>query len=193
MARGLSLVDLLGGASVLVGVVGGIYWLAQNVGSKGTSMCSAEAVRQRVVQAANGEVGQKRLEVYFADAAPQYVGRHAEWCGIFALWALHQAGLARSVQWKTGLGFVEVEHADGPEGRDFPRTTNPQPGDVAYYSEPYQHHAVVARVHGDQVDLINGNGSGGVVSLSTGPLAKATAYYSIQKYVDAYVAKGCPA
>lgn len=182
--RGFSFLDWLGATGAILTIGGGIYWWFTD-GRKRMGGCTSDDVRARVVAAAKSQVGQKNLNVYFADAAPQYVGGHAEWCGIFALWAMHQAGLLKSVQWKTGLGFLETV-----VGR-FPKVGVPQSGDVAYFTK-LSHHAVVESVNGDHVNLINGNGEGGVVSLSSPELAKATAYYSIQKVVDEYVAKGCP-
>lgn len=182
----------------LVAFFGGLVWWTQRAsaspglagGSTGTK-CNEDALRARVVEAARSQIGKPLLNEYLADAAPQYVGQHPEWCGIFALWAIHQAGIARDVQWKTALGFVEVEHEGGPAGRDFPRTSSPKAGDIAYYDQPYQHHAVVAAVRGDVLDVINGNGSGSRVTASSPARSKATNYYSIQKYVDRAVAEGC--
>lgn len=178
-------------AGVAAALASAVVWWTHR--SPNAGECTPDAFRAKVVAAAMSQVGKADLARYFADAAPQFVGQHPEWCGIFALWALHQAGLAKGVQWKTALGFLEVEHEGGPEGRDFPRTDSPKPGDVAYYAAPYQHHAVVAGVRstsdGVRVDLINGNGAGGKVSLGSKPLEAATAYYSIQKYVDLAVAE----
>ena len=134
--------------------------------------CSEDDFRKKVVDAARSEVGKKNLDVYFRDAAPQFIGQKPSWCGIFALWSLHQAGLAKDVMWKTGIGFLRAQDI----------TTDPKPGDIAYYDK-FSHQAIVAAVHGDTVDLINGNGSGGVVSLSSPEKSKARAYYSIANYI----------
>lgn len=159
----------------------GAGWLLLRKYSGAPSGCTEAGFRQRVVDAAKSEVGQKNLNKYFADAAPQYVGQHPEWCGIFALWTLHQADLAKAVIWKTGIGFLRAKDI----------TSDPKPGDIAYF-EQYQHQAVVLAVHADTVELANGNGSGGVVSLSTTPRMKAKAYYSIAGYIAEAIAACSP-
>lgn len=174
---------MLGSGLTLLGTVAA--WLAKGKLGGAASSCSPEAFRARAVAAALSEVGKANLDKYFADAAPQFVGAKPEWCGIFDLWALHQAGLGKGVQWRTALGFLEVNHTPGP-GK-LTRTTNPQPGDIAYVAVPYRHHAMVREVRGTEVDLINGNGAGGVVSLSTSSFDKITTFYSIQRWVDVAV------
>lgn len=151
--------------------------------SASSSGCSVAALRARVVDIAKGEAGLARLNVYFADAAPQFVNDHPNWCGIFALWCLRQVGLTKK-QWVTGKGFLLTAPA-------MPQTNDPQPGDIAYY-ERYQHQAVVLSNNGDgTVTLANGNGTGGVVSIGTRPITDAAAYYSIRRMCDEFVAKGC--
>ena len=179
----LGVVDWLMVASGLTSLAMFGNWLLGRGMSQSNSPCTDDALRAKVIAAAKTQVGKADLPAYIADAAPQYAGEHPEWCGIFALWALHQAGLAKGVQWKTALGFVEPQR--------LAHTTSPKPGDVAYFAAPWQHHALVESVRSDEVDLINGNGAGGKVSLSTSPLSKATTYYSIQKFVDAAIAGGC--
>lgn len=156
--------------------IGGVFLLKRD--TAGSSGCTEADFRRRVVDAAKSQVGKKDLDTYFADAAPQYVHQHPEWCGIFALWCLHQAGLGKDIRWKTGVGFLRAAW----------QTSEPKPGDIAYY-EQYQHQAVVLDVHADTVDLANGNGSGGVVSLSSPARTKAKGYYSIQKLIDEAIAK----
>lgn len=153
-------------------------------GGSSQAACDEKSLRQRVVDVAMSEVGKKNLDVYFADAAPQFLGEHPDWCGIFALWALHQAGLLRDKSWKTGYGFLETHPA-------LPATSDPQPGDIAYFTKN-QHQALVRRNNGNgTVDLINGNGWGGVVSLSTSKIEDIHTTYSIRKAVADAIAKGC--
>lgn len=166
---------MLGTAAV--SALAAAVWLSDR---KGDGM-SGDAVRQRVVEIAKSQVGKPLLPEYLALAAPAFVGSNPEWCGIFALWVLKTAGLGAGVVWIVAKGFLFR----------LPRTTSPKPGDVAYYTK-FQHQAVVAAVRGDEVDLINGNGQGGVVSVSTKRLDEAAAYYSIQPWVDA-VKEGAPA
>lgn len=161
--------ELLALAGTAATVAGLVYAVVRDRVTGRGSMGTQDGKRQAVVDAAMAEVGQANLEKYFADAAPQYAGSHPNWCGIFGLWALHQADLAKGIMWRTGEGFLFR----------LKQTSEPKPGDFAYFDKN-QHHAIVRRVRGDEVDLINGNGSGGVVSLSTAPVSKARAYYSIQ-------------
>lgn len=105
-------------------------------------------VRQEIVKIAGDEVGPQvkgspQVVAYCRDVLPpswsdamvrQYA-KAKEWCGIFALWCLRRAGLAASVHWLDGIGFL------GPA--KLPRTLSPEPGDIAYFAAPFQHHAVV--------------------------------------------------
>lgn len=171
-----------GGAAVVAAGA----WLFKRV-SKGGKMCSDDDYRAAVVAAAQSQVGKRELNTYFADAAPQFVNAKPipEWCGIGALWCLHQAGLAKDKMWKTGFGFLLTSP------RPMPPTSEPKPGDIAYF-DSMQHHAVVLAVHDDSVELANFNGTGGVVSLSRPERTKAKAYYSIQPHIDAAKAEaGC--
>lgn len=133
--------------------------------------------RARVVAAALSQVGNRDPKPYWDDVLPgKNVGK-AEWCGAFALWALHQAGLALDRQWVIGRGFLLV----GP--RPLKATNDPQPGDVAYFDKN-QHEAIVEFVSTGAVQLINGNGAGGKVSVSTVPRSAVTAFFSIQSLLN---------
>lgn len=96
-----------------------------------------------------------------------------EWCGVFCLWALHQAGVAENVMWVTGLGFCEVQH--------LARTKTPLPGDVAYFPAPYQHHATVVSLDGDTLTTIDGNQPDVKERVRVKP--KDVVYYSIEKFL----------
>lgn len=165
-------------AAIAAAIVGGVAYMLTRDSSGGGAGCSEDAFRQRVAAIARSQVGKKDLNTYFADAAPQFVGQHPEWCGIFALWCLHQAGLAKEKTWKTGLGFILTKP------NPMPQTKDPKPGDIAYYEHPYQHQAVVLKNNGDgTTENANGNGSGGVVSISRPKIADATAFYSIATFI----------
>src|ERR1700690_1872672 len=127
--------------------------------------------RSLVVNAAMSQVGSGDAQKYWDATAPGVTANKSlAWCGAFALWAIKQAGLAGSWFWQLGKGFLY----------QLPITHSPQPGDVAYFSK-MQHHAVVQSVNPDgTVNLINGNGAGGKVSLSTSPQSAVAAFYSIQ-------------
>lgn len=170
---------------VLAAVVTAVWRKNAEAAPAAAAPCDERALRERVVAIARAEVGKRDLDKYFADAAPMYVGQEPEWCGIFALWCLHQAGLLREKTWKVGLGFLET----APR---LPRTSDPQPGDIAYFTK-YQHQAVVLANNGDgTVDCADGNGQGARVSLSRRAIADAAAFYSIADAIRAAIAKGCP-
>lgn len=130
--------------------------------------------RLRVAQHALSQVGAGDASVYWADVLPGYpqASYPKDWCGAFALWALHQAGLGENIFWVIGVGFLS---------ENLPTTTTPQVGDIAYFNTN-EHHAVVVGVNPDQgtVDLINGNGTGGLVSTSTTPVSHVAGFYSIE-------------
>lgn len=113
-----------------------------------------------------GEVGKARTQVYSLDALGYNFDKN--WCGIFILWALHQAGVAKGIKWIEGKGIPGLK-----------TTLLPKPGDIAYFNK-MNHHALVKSVDGDYVHLINGNGMNGVVSESTTPKKNVTGFYSIE-------------
>lgn len=133
-----------------------------------------ESPRDKAVQWALSQEG-------LSDPAPYWLsvlGREKgpkEWCGAFALSALHHAGIARHIKWVIGKGFLEVNNV--------PKTDDPQPGDVAYFADK-QHQALVVDVSPTHVRLANGNGAGGKVVVNERPRSEVTAFYSIQPWVD---------
>lgn len=132
--------------------------------------------RARVVRAAESQIGQTDASPYWADVLPGTPpsGYPKDWCGAFALWCLHQAGLAKDLDWIVGRGFLF----------NLPTTTSPQPGDIAYF-DSNEHQAVVVGVSPAVVSLINGNGTAGAVSPSTADISHAAGYYSIAPLLPA--------
>lgn len=133
--------------------------------------------RARVVQRATDMLGVTDARAFWRDVLPPGTPESAypkDWCGAFALWCLHQAGLGLDLSWEVGMGFLE----------HLPTTQHPQAGDIAYFDNN-EHHAVVTDpdvgIPGS-VGLINGNGNAGAVSASTS--SGAAAYYSIQPLID---------
>lgn len=161
---------LVGTAATLAGLG---YAVVRDRVMGAPKMTDSDAKRAAMVEAALAEVGKADLDKYFASAAPNAIGSGVNWCGIFALWALHQAGIAPGVTWVVSKGFLYR----------LKQTSEPKPGDIAYFDKN-QHHAIVRAVRADEVDLINGNGTGGVVSLSTAPKSKARAYFSIERFLE---------
>lgn len=163
--------------SVLIGL--GIYFLVHK--RHGLIHITPAERRAIIVQKAMAEEGSNDTKKYWDQAAPgTTIAKGTSWCGAFALWVLKQAGLALNWFWSFGKG--------GNYGflYKLPITHTPQPGDIAYVAQPYQHHAVVHTVNPDgTVNLINGNGTGGKVSLSTTPKSHITAFYSVEPLVAA--------
>lgn len=131
--------------------------------------------RLRVVNMAISQIGPQDPKKYWDDVIPGNQGFSGAWCGGFALWAIHQAGLAREVNWEIGKGFCY----------QLPITKEPLPGDVAYIDQPYRHHAIVESIQGDMVNTIDGNQPGNEVRRRTRPIEAVTAFYSIDPFVKA--------
>lgn len=124
-----------------------------------------------------------RVPEYWADVLRQSASapHPPHWCGAFALWCLHQAGLGLGQRWMFGppdYGFLYRLHKLDPHAL-------PEPGDVAYLNEPYQHHAVVQCVEGDLVHTIDGNqGVHSPILAHTHPLRHWTCFYSIDPWLE---------
>lgn len=88
------------------------------------------------------------------------------WCGIFTVWALKRAGLPVGDWSSKGVSAL------------LRLTSNPQPGDVAYIDQPFQHHCIVACVEGDTIVTINGNSGGvGAILEERKPRTAYTCFY----------------
>ena len=134
-----------------------------------------ERIRARVARIARSRIGDSNGAQYWHAVAPA-LDHTKSWCGVFALWALQQAGLAQGWTWNM------APNASGFLYR-LPLTATPKMGDIAYFTKN-QHHGVIVGVHGSLLDVINGNGSGGKVTLSTVQAASAAGIYSIQPLID---------
>jgi hypothetical protein len=130
--------------------------------------------RAKVVRAAESQLGYPNQTKYAAaalglteaQAVAQGTSR-LSWCGLFATWAYQQAGAA--INWVLGKGIAY----------QLPRTSDPKPGDLAYIDQPFQHHAIVESVDGNEVTTIDGNSTGGLVVRNTRPRSAFTAFYNI--------------
>lgn len=133
--------------------------------------------RAKVVKIARGEIGPQNPDKYWSVVQPKLMGQPTKiaWCGGNALWVLHQAGLTDE-PWDVGHGFAS---------RLLKTTKDPKPGDIAYFDQPFQHHAIVEKVEGDQLYTIDGNQSPGEQVLPRiRQKSAATAFYSIQSLID---------
>jgi hypothetical protein len=136
-----------------------------------------KSIRERIVDAAKSELGVQDPQRYWQEVIPGAAGDTftGQWCGGFSLWVLHQAGVGQDVPWEIGKGFLYL----------LPRTSDPQPGDIAYMDQPYQHHAVVVESDGTSITTVDGNQPGSMVKLRTRPVSAWTAFYSVQPWIDA--------
>jgi hypothetical protein len=107
--------------------------------------------RQLVIDVARAELGHVGGDKYFAEEFPDYLGQKKDWCGVFALRSLHQAGLALDRHWIDGKGFILTGL------HPLPTTKSPEPGDLIYIDKPFQHQGIVQRVNGDRIITIDGN------------------------------------
>jgi hypothetical protein len=140
----------------------------------GWAMSRKTSPRAAIVEAARGELGKGESAKYWRDVNPDYIGSDASWCGGFALWCLHQAGVALALRWIVAKGFLF-------NLKQIP-VSAAQPGDIAYFHK-FQHHAVIVENNGDgTLRTINGNGTGGVVTESL--RATPDAVYSIESVLS---------
>lgn len=140
--------------------------------------------RDDVVTVAAGELGEPtpdKLAKYWKSVG--LVGGlegghpHLSWCGIFALYCLHGAGLALDKNWKIGAGFILQQP------HPLPVTHSPQPGDIGYVASPFQHHFIVETVDGPLVHSIDGNQPD--IRRKTRAISAAITFYSIEPLLAA--------
>ncbi len=130
------------------------------------------SIRARIVEIAQGElggveakktdstgrrIGYHRLLDYFHLAAPNVWPDSViefkregfpSWCGIFSVFVIKTAGIDVG-NWQMGKGVSAFN--------SLKVTSNPQPGDIGYIDQPYQHHCIITEVNGDTIKSIDGN------------------------------------
>ena len=130
-------------------------------------------MRSKVIEIASAEMGASKWDKYTDGRTADHPGSRVSWCGIFALWCLHQAGLAPGIKWIYGKGFASK----------LPRTSDPKPGDIAYIDKPFQHHALVESVVGNIIYTIDGNHNDKVAKCER-TRDKFTAFFSIEPLLN---------
>ena len=139
--------------------------------------------RDDIVAAAAAELGrdthEKRVK-YWSSALGNRVSYEEvsklAWCGGFALYCLHTAGVALDVRWHLGSGFLlQPPHP-------LRVTHSPLPGDIGYVDKPFQHHLICEAVDGTLVHSIDGNQPD--VRRKTRALSQVV-FYSIEPYLAA--------
>jgi hypothetical protein len=126
-------------------------------------------IRGVILEVARAELGANRWDKYTDGRTADHPGSRVSWCGIFALWCLHQAGIAPEIKWVYGKGFASK----------LPMTSDPKPGDIAYIDKPVQHHAIVASVDGDTVRTVDGNLQDRVQEVER-PRGEFSAFFSVE-------------
>jgi hypothetical protein len=137
---------------------------------------TSDKIRARIVSIAYKEPRDNpRVSEYWKDTLIDYKGSYpSNWCGVFILWVLHRAKIALDIKWIIEKGFLYR----------LPTTKNPKPGDVAYFNKN-QHQALVHSVIGNKVNLINGNGLYGKITLSSNVnMSDVTAFYDIEPFIQ---------
>lgn len=145
----------------------------------------SDEIRARIVQLARAEVGPGDLDHYWSSCGirptPSPYKKGGQWCGVFALAMLHDAGVATDVMWTIGAGFLEIP------GRVLPKTKTPKPGDICYQDRPYQHHSIVEYLRDGMLATIDGNSGNapGAVTRRVRPLPGDVVFYSIEPWLPA--------
>lgn len=147
-----------------------------------------DAKRALVVATASEELGPQakgsaRVREYWARVCPEYwteaqtrqAAGKLEWCGIFALWCLHESGVT-DAKWELGKGFVW----------QLKRTAEPEPGDVFVGPGPMWHHGVVERyeIVNERPWLTSVEGNTPDVRRRSRPAPAAFSYYTIDSWLD---------
>ena len=139
---------------------------------------TSEETRAAVLTIAALNLGVDDPSEFWLDAYGSVPPKHLAWCGVFALYCLRKGA---GVDWLWSVASIKSGFLFRLE-----RTTDPQPGDVAYFDQPYQHHALVQKIEGDRLYLIQGNyGTPGHVAESQcGIATKKPAFFSIGRVLD---------
>lgn len=151
------------GDQVFLKPAASVQRLGEDIDSNGSRESVIAAARSKLgkIKAKQDEGGQRvgaehLLEIFHL-AAPgiwddntiQTAGmKLPSWCGIFTVWAHKKAGKDLG-NWQMGKGVTAFGTLQ--------QTTNPQPGDIGYIDQPFQHHCIVVKVDGSNVQSIDGN------------------------------------
>lgn len=165
-----------------------------NIQRSGKDIASANGSRESVIAAAKTmlgkieakhddgggkRVGAKYLLEIFHLAAPgvwddstiETAGAQLpSWCGIFSVWAHKKAGKDIG-NWQMGKGVSAFGKLT--------QTASPQPGDIGYIDQPFQHHCIVVKTDGGNVHTIDGNsGLFSEVKENIRPLSAFTGFFT---------------
>lgn len=129
--------------------------------------------RARIVEIAQGYVGSNDRVGFWQKALGYDPGKSKHWCGAFWLACIKEAGLT-DIKW--GIDGT------GVQALRLPQTRKPQPGDLGYDDDPYQHHFLVETVGEHSYTSIDGNqGKPGVQRKTRAFKTPGITFYSIAK------------
>ncbi len=96
-----------------------------------------------------------RVDEYWADVMHQSAKapHPKEWCGALPLYCIHGAMLGTTLFWR----FQTATDKRSGFLWALTRTDHPEPGDVGYIDQPFQHHFLVECINGDTIECIDGN------------------------------------
>lgn len=147
------------------------------------SFSRCQNARSRVVEIAASQIGVADPSPYWLavfGSVPTSATGKVHWCGAFALWCLRQAGLTQR-KWTKAKGFIWCdEHGAFSRTPYLSIVKRPEPGDIAYFDQPFQHYAIVEGLGVNLVYLIAGNLPD--VGRQTAPILRP-AYYSIESLI----------
>lgn len=126
-------------------------------------------MRESIIEFGQSKLGSGNAQEFWDDVLPGEKRPPKDWCGAFLLWCYHKSGIALDWKWIVGKGFLFR----------LPITKNPKPGDGVYFHKN-QHHALLVSIQHGTATILNGNGTGGVVTQTTVPLSSVAAFYSIE-------------
>lgn len=134
--------------------------------------------REAVVEIARGYVGSTDRAGFWVKALGYDPGRSKHWCGAFWLACIKEAGLT-DIKWGIDGTGVQALH--------LPTTRRPEPGDLGYIDQPYQHHFLVEAVDAKTYSSIDGNSGkpNGVYRHNRALKTPGVLFYSIAKLLGA--------
>lgn len=163
-----------------------------------------DAKRAEIMRVATAELGDQgkgspRVREYWRRVMPalaesqiSYACKNEEWCGVFALWCLHEAGVT-AVPWHIRGLTLDPETGVKAQNSGFvyrlPKTAEPQPGDVFVGPPNLYHHGLVERRYtpeGGKPWLASVEGNTPTVRRRDRPApGKGWNYYSIEPWLRA--------
>lgn len=169
------------------GVLGASLGLAAFLALGGSKTVSrvvtavAPRSRQGFLRMLHGEVGKDDGTKYWAESLQRMESvPKRDWCGAFVLWGLRKYFGVTWV-WVAGKAFFY----DAQGRLRLPQVREPQPGDIGYADNGYNHIGVVESVNSDgTITSVDGNSWMGQVKRNVRPRSFWAAFYSIDPLLN---------